>query len=70
MVHKDRLRERAVDAVHGVVEHREVLAVHQRLDGWEPEDALEHVHVVLDAGMTLIVTYPLPSLGLTVVVPR
>ena len=54
---------RAVDAVHGVVEHGEVLAVHQRLDGREPEDALEHVHVVLGAGMTLIVTYPLPSSG-------
>ena len=70
MVHKDRLRERAVDAVYGFVEHGEVLAVHQRLDGREPEDALEHVHVVLDVGMTLIVTYPLPSSVLTVVVPR
>ena len=70
MVHKDHLRERAVDAVHGVVEHGEVLTVHHHLDGREPEDALEHIHVVLGAGMTLIVTYPLPSSGLTVVVPR
>ena len=70
MVHKDRLCERTADAVRGVVEHGEVLAVHQHLDGREPEDALEHVHVVLGAGMTLIVTYPLPSSGLTVVVPR
>ena len=50
MVHEDRLRERAVDAVHAVVEHGEFLAVHQRLDDREPKDALEHVHVVLGGG--------------------
>ena len=50
MVHEDRLREQAVDAVHGAVEHGEVLKVHQRLDGREAEDALEHVHVVLGGG--------------------
>ena len=65
-----RLSTKTAFAVHGVVEHGEVLAVHQRLDGREPEDALEHVHVVLGAGITLIVTYSLPSSGLTVVVPR
>lgn len=44
---------RSLDAVHGVVDHREVLARQQGLDGVEVEDGLEQCNVRLRWGHLL-----------------
>ena len=47
---EDGLGVRALHAIHRVVDHREVLALEELLDGAKVEDLFEQRHVILDAG--------------------